>query len=74
MGLTENRASGLLALNGLDVHPNSAVYSEATEVGLAGMVKISIVDEVDVPDKAREFACGLAKRAYGFQRESVGRA
>jgi hypothetical protein len=67
MGLTENRASGLLALNGLNVRPNSAVSIEATEIGLTG-----IVDE-EALDMAREFAYGLAKRAYGFQRESVGR-
>jgi len=31
-------------------------------------------DEEEAPDMAREFAYGLAKRAYGFQREPVGRA
>jgi tagaturonate epimerase len=36
MGLTENTATALLALNGLDVRPNSAVSVEATEVGLVG--------------------------------------
>jgi hypothetical protein len=30
------------------------------------------VDE-EALDMPREFAYGLAKRAYGFQRESVGR-
>jgi tagaturonate epimerase len=35
MGLTENEATALLALNGLDVRPNSAVSLEDTEVGLA---------------------------------------
>jgi tagaturonate epimerase len=34
MGLTENTATTLLALNGLDVRPNSAVSVEDTEVGL----------------------------------------
>jgi tagaturonate epimerase len=34
MGLTENRASGLLALNGLDVRPNSVVRVDGAEVGL----------------------------------------
>jgi tagaturonate epimerase len=36
MGLTENTATALVALNGLDVRPNSAVSVEDTEVGLAG--------------------------------------
>ena len=72
MGLTQNRASGLLPLNGLDVLPNSAAI-EATEVGLAGMVLTGIVDELEAASMALEFAYGLAKRAYGFQRESVGR-
>ena len=35
MGLTENRASGLLALSGLDIHPNSVVRVDGAEVGLA---------------------------------------
>jgi len=35
MGLTENTATALLALNGLDVRPNSAVSVEDTQVGLA---------------------------------------
>jgi hypothetical protein len=34
MGLTENTATALLALNDLDVLPNSAVSVESTEVGL----------------------------------------
>src|SRR5215217_8521349 len=34
MGLTENTATTLLALNGLDVRPNSAVCVEDTQVGL----------------------------------------
>ncbi|CAN5132145.1 hypothetical protein BH24ACT17_BH24ACT17_01100 [soil metagenome] len=34
MGLTGNTATRLLALNGLDVLPNSAVSVEGTEVGL----------------------------------------
>ena len=34
MGLTENRASGLLALNGLDIRPNSVVRVDGAEVGL----------------------------------------
>jgi hypothetical protein len=41
---------------------------------LAGMVLTGVVDEVEATDMAREFAYGLAKRAYGFQREPVGRA
>ncbi len=36
MGLTENTPAALLALNGLDVRPNSAVCVEDTEVGLTG--------------------------------------
>ncbi|CAA9466409.1 MAG: D-tagaturonate epimerase [uncultured Rubrobacteraceae bacterium] len=36
MGLTQNTATRLLALNGLDVIPNSAVTVEGTEAGLVG--------------------------------------
>jgi hypothetical protein len=36
MGLTENTATALLALNGLDIRPDSAVSVEHAEVGLAG--------------------------------------
>jgi hypothetical protein len=157
MGMTENTATALLALNGLDVSPNSAVSVEGTEVGLAGSgqkvailapsgsqvisgfegessaasgglprsavvvrqparhaalprrgdgdggfqrrhprvrqhslpprrmeaitcdwlagtVLTGVVDEDEAPDMAREFANGLAKKAYGCQREPVGRA
>jgi hypothetical protein len=35
MGLTDNTAAALLALNGLDVRPDSAVCVQDTEVGLA---------------------------------------
>jgi hypothetical protein len=38
------------------------------------MVLIGVVDEEEAPDMAREFAYGLAKNAYGFQKEPVGRA
>jgi glucuronate isomerase len=41
---------------------------------LAGMVLTGVVDEEEDTDMAREFAYGLAKRAYGFQTELVGRA
>ena len=162
MGLTENRASGLLALNGLTVRPNSVVRVDGAEVGLAAsgqriavpapsgsrvlsgfegetsatggralvlgpknaanlealrgrsvrapprasqtgwasppdthafasipsrhdvwrripcdwlarMVLTGIVDELEAASMAREFAYGLAKTAYGFQSEPVGR-
>jgi tagaturonate epimerase len=36
MGLTENTPAALLALNSLDLRPNSAVSVEDTEVGLVG--------------------------------------
>jgi len=73
MGLTENTATALLALNGLDICPDSAVSVPSLEVGLAGMVQTGIVDEEEAPDMAREFAYGRAKRASGFQREPGGR-
>jgi glucuronate isomerase len=139
MGLTENTATALLALNSLDICPDSAVSVEDAELSiipdhyvfrmlysqgvpmedlgvptvdgtpvetdhrrvwqrfcenfhlfraipsrhdvwrritcdwLAGMVLTNIVDEEEAPDMAREFAYGLAKRAYGFQREPVGK-
>jgi hypothetical protein len=67
MGLTENTATALLALNGLDV------WRRITCDWLAGMVLTNIVDEEEAPDMAREFAYGLAERAYGFQIEPVGK-
>jgi hypothetical protein len=36
MDLTENTATALLAQNGLEVRPNSAVSVEDMEAGLAG--------------------------------------
>jgi hypothetical protein len=47
---------------------------EGKDVGLGGMVQTGIGDEEEAPDMAREFAYGLAKKAYRFQREPVGRA
>jgi glucuronate isomerase len=49
------------------------VWRRITCDWLAGMVSIGVVDEEEAPDMAREFAYGLAKRAYGFQKEPVGR-
>ena len=40
---------------------------------LAGMVLKGMVDEEEARDMAREFAYGLARRAYGFQRDPAGR-
>jgi glucuronate isomerase len=50
------------------------VWRRISSDWLAGMVVTGVVDEEVAPDMAREFAYGLAKRAYGFQREPVGRA
>jgi glucuronate isomerase len=50
------------------------VWRRVTCDWLAGMVVTGVVDEEEGRDMAREFAYGLAKRAYGFQREPVGRA
>jgi glucuronate isomerase len=49
------------------------VWRRTTCDWLAGMVVTGVVDEEDAADMAREFAYGLAKRAYGFQLESVGK-
>jgi hypothetical protein len=38
------------------------------------MVVTGVVDSEEAAGMAREFAYGLANRAYGFQREPVGRA
>jgi glucuronate isomerase len=50
------------------------VWRRVTCDWLAGMVVTGIVDEEDAGDMAHEFAHGLAKRAYGLQLESVGKA
>src|ERR671913_2088041 len=49
------------------------VWRRITCDWLAGMVLTGVVDEEEATGMARAFAYGLAKRAYGFQRESVGR-
>ena len=41
---------------------------------LAGMVVTGIVDQEDAKDMAHEFPYGLAKRAYGLEREPVEKA
>jgi glucuronate isomerase len=48
------------------------VWRRITCDWLAGTVLTSVVDEA--PDMAREFAYGLAKKAYRFQREPVDMA
>jgi len=50
------------------------VWRRTTCDWLAGMVVTGVVDEEDAGDMAREFAYGLAKRAYGLQSESVDKA
>jgi glucuronate isomerase len=50
------------------------VWRRTTCDWLAGMVVTGIVDEEDAGDMAREFAYGLAKRAYGLQMDPVGKA
>lgn len=75
MDLTENTATALLAQNGLEVRPNSAVSVEDMEAGPAEedqkvAVLTGIVDEEEATDMDR----GLAKKAFGFRREPVGRA
>jgi len=49
------------------------VWRRTTCDWLAGMVVSGVVDEEDAGDMAREFAYGLARRAYGLQAESVGK-
>jgi glucuronate isomerase len=41
---------------------------------LAGMVVTGVVDQEDARDMAHEFAYGLAKRAYGLEREPIEKA
>ena len=74
MGLTENTATALLALNGLDVRPNSAVSVEDMEAGPAEEdQKVAVLTGI-VEEAATDMDRGLAKKAYGFRREPVGRA
>jgi hypothetical protein len=40
---------------------------------LAGMV-VGVVDAEEAGEMAREFARGLARRAYGLEREAVPKA
>src|SRR5215210_5848747 len=47
------------------------VWRRTTCDWLAGIVVTGIIDEEDGGDMAREFAYGLAQRAYGLQVESV---
>jgi glucuronate isomerase len=50
------------------------VWRRVTCDWLAGMVVTGVVDQEDAKDMAHEFAYGLAKRAYGLEREPVGKA
>ncbi len=50
------------------------VWRRITCDWLAGMVVTGVVDGEEAGDMAREFAYGLAKRAYGFHREPLDRA
>ena len=59
MGLTENTATALLALNGLDVSPNSAVSVEGTEAGL-----------VEAGQKVAVLAPSGSRVIPGFEGES----
>jgi glucuronate isomerase len=50
------------------------VWRRVTCDWLAGALVTGVVDEEDARDMARQFAPGLARRAYGFERDPVGRA
>jgi glucuronate isomerase len=50
------------------------VWRRVTCDWLAGAVVEGVMDEEDARDMAREFACGLVRRAYGLERDPVGRA
>jgi glucuronate isomerase len=50
------------------------VWGRITCDWLAAMVVTGVVDDEEARDMAREFAYGLARRAYGFQREPAGKA
>lgn len=45
------------------------VWRRVTCDWLAGMVVTGVVDEEDAGDMAHEFAHGLARKAYGSERE-----
>ena len=50
------------------------VWRRVTCDWLAGIVVTGVLDQEDAKDMAHEFAYGLAKRAYGLEREPVGKA
>lgn len=50
------------------------VWRRVTCDWLAGAVVTGVVGEEDARDMAREFAQGLARRAYGLERDPVERA
>jgi len=50
------------------------VWRRVTCDWLAGAVVTGVVDEEDARDMARQFAHGLVRRAYGLERDMVGRA
>jgi glucuronate isomerase len=50
------------------------VWRRVTCDWLAGAVVTGVVDEEDARDMARQFAHGLARRAYGLERDPVERA
>ena len=49
------------------------VWRRVTCDWLAGMAVMGVTDEEDASEMAREFAHGLARKAYGLEREPVGR-
>ena len=50
------------------------VWRRVTCDGLAGMIVTEIVDKDDAAKMAHEFAHGLARKAYGLEREPAARA
>ena len=50
------------------------VWRRVTCNWLAGAILTDLVDEEDARDMARQFAHHLARRAYGLERDPVGRA
>lgn len=49
------------------------VWRRITCDWLAGMAVVGVIDEEDASEMAREFAHGLARRAYGLEREPAGK-
>jgi hypothetical protein len=77
--VVDNIATGLSSQNGVTSTRGPRRKSRGAGLvdplpRLAGMVVTDVVDVAEAGEMAREFAHGLARRAYGLDRKAVPKA